>query len=189
MTSLGERLLPVPVRVRLAGFRTVYDPRAMAVQVTAGGMPPSENEEMARRVRIMAGNCQHLALFCRLLPRARRRLGPAAQMFCHKFLRVAGPAFLAGLAASNVALLAGREATHRGLYGAALAAQGVFYALAWAGPRLAARTSAGLSPFLTLPRYFVMLNAAAAVGAYRFFFRAGRVAWGARETGAAAPRE
>ncbi|MBN1867110.1 glycosyltransferase family 2 protein [Candidatus Sumerlaeota bacterium] len=157
----------IPMRIAAQGYRTVYESSATAME------DESRNSqiEFGRRVRIMAGNWQHLWLFRGLILRPSRwRL--AFQLFCHKFLRVVSPLWLVALLASN-ALLAGRP-----LYSVFLIVQAVFYSLAAAGCFATGRLGP-LGRVVTFPYYFTMVNAAALAGAYRFLFDRKGLVWNA----------
>jgi len=162
----------IPMLASMKGYRTLYEPRARAVE------DDSRNAEIefARRVRIMAGNCQHLWLFRRLLLRAPFSR-PGFQLFCHKFLRVLSPFWLALAFASCAAL------RHHVVYLVTFWPQVLFYMAAAAGYALKPRHRLGF--LVNLPYYFVMLNLAAVLGVYYFLFNHAVVPWG-RSAGAAA---
>jgi cellulose synthase/poly-beta-1,6-N-acetylglucosamine synthase-like glycosyltransferase len=146
----------IPVRISVRGWRVPFAPDAVAWEETA----PDSGKEFVRRARIGAGNWQALARVPQLLD---PRLGFLCFSFvAHKLLRWATP-FLLGLAlASNAVLAAGPGAW---AYRALLVAQLAFYALALAGRSGAlgrARKPA------TIAHYFVAMNAALAVGFWRF---------------------
>ena len=117
-------------------------------------------EEFGRRARIGAGNWQALARLPDLLD---PRTGFVAFAFVsHKLLRWATPFLLAVALVANVALAAAPGAWG---YRALLARSSAFYALALSGRRGAA------GPLRRLARgahYFVAMNAALAVGFWRF---------------------
>jgi len=178
----------VPMTVSSKGYRTLLEPEATAVE------DESENARMEfpRRVRIMAGNCEHLWMFRGLaLDFGRGRA--AFQMFCHKLLRVVSPLWLIVLLAANGALVY-RSAEHErvsaaagpdlrfslALYGAFLCLQLAFYTLALLG--YLTRGQGRPIRIFTLPYYFVMLNAAALVGIYYFFLNRRGLSWGARDS-------
>jgi cellulose synthase/poly-beta-1,6-N-acetylglucosamine synthase-like glycosyltransferase len=165
----------VPMNVTAQGYRSVYEPGAQAIEDAS-----QTDLEFSRRVRIMAGNCQHLWLFRRLALRP-RLWRTAFLLFCHKFLRVISPFWLAGLAASNAALLAAEPSPEwlRFLYRGAFGLQVLFYALALAGC-LTRKQKGHTSKLVALPYYFAMINVAALWGICRFFFRRAQAPWSAQ---------
>jgi poly-beta-1,6-N-acetyl-D-glucosamine synthase len=129
------------------GWRAVYEPDAVIRE---------EAHEMTgfrRRVRIMAGNIQHLREIGPLV----RPLRPLPLFFfvCHKGLRLVVPF------AMIVALVANLFLLNERFYRAMMAAQIVFYVLAICGVLIRLRPK-----FLMLPYYFSMINAAMFLGAY-----------------------
>ncbi|HUT24175.1 MAG TPA: glycosyltransferase family 2 protein [Sumerlaeia bacterium] len=165
----------VPMNVTAQGYRSVYEPSAEAIE------DASQTElEFSRRVRIMAGNCQHLWMFRHLALRP-SQWRTAFLLFCHKFLRVISPFWMAGLAASNAALLAAESSPEwlRFLYRGAFGLQVLFYTLALAGCLTRKRKSPA-SRLVALPYYFAMIHVAALWGICRFFFRRAQVPWSAQ---------
>lgn len=157
----------IPVRIALRGWRVIYEPSAVALEETT----EDAGREFGRRARIGAGNWQALARVPGLVdPRSGF---PCFAFVSHKLLRWATPFLLAA------ALLASAVLTFTDgawLYGVALAAQLGFYALALLGPtRRAAR--GGLARVSSLARYFVGMNAALAVGLWRFLRGGQRATW------------
>ena len=155
----------IPMLASSKNFRTLYEPRAVATE------DESHNAEVefARRVRIMAGNCQHLYLFRHLLLQAFvSRLG--FQLFCHKFLRVVSPLFL------FTAFFTAAALQNDPIYATLLAAQFAFYGASAFGYLI--RPSGRFAFLVNLPRYFVMLNLTALLGIYYFLFRYSIVPWG-----------
>jgi cellulose synthase/poly-beta-1,6-N-acetylglucosamine synthase-like glycosyltransferase len=111
-----------PMRAVLAGYRIVFDERAIAFDRTA----PDASVETRRKTRTLAGNYQILAIEPRLLVPI---LNPVwLQYVSHKFGRLLVPWALVALLASSVAL-AGTGV----VYTAALVLQVGFYALAGIG--------------------------------------------------------
>jgi cellulose synthase/poly-beta-1,6-N-acetylglucosamine synthase-like glycosyltransferase len=150
----------VPLRIAVRGWKVPFDPSAIAWE----DAPDDGAVEFGRRARIGAGNWQALARLPDLLdPRA----GFVAFAFVsHKLLRWLTPFLLAVALAANVAAAAtpGAWATR-----ALLAAQAVCYALAAAGRAAGAPGRAA--------RHFVAMNAALAVGFWRFLRGTQRAAW------------
>ncbi|HET7824805.1 MAG TPA: glycosyltransferase family 2 protein [Anaeromyxobacter sp.] len=148
--------LVIPVRIAVRGWRVLYAADALASEETA----PDSAKEFVRRARIGAGNWQALASVPDLLD---PRTGFLFFAFvAHKLLRWATPFLLAAAFASNAILAAAPGAWG---YRAILLAHAGFYALALAGPiRVAGRARKAASA----AQYFVAMNAALAVGAWRF---------------------
>jgi cellulose synthase/poly-beta-1,6-N-acetylglucosamine synthase-like glycosyltransferase len=109
----------VPMRIVLAGWRTVFEPAARAYDQEA---PP--DLEFTRKVRTLAGNFQLLTLQPELLS---PRSNPVfVQFVSHKLGRLLVPYLLAALLVSNLFLL-------EGLYLVFLGGQLAWYLLASAG--------------------------------------------------------
>jgi cellulose synthase/poly-beta-1,6-N-acetylglucosamine synthase-like glycosyltransferase len=154
----------VPIRIASRGWRIPYEPEAVAFEETTEDL----DREFERRARIGAGNWQALALVPALLD-------PRAGFLCfafvsHKLLRWLVPLFL-GLALLLSFTLAARGDLFSSLV---LAGQLAFYGLALAARlggagRLRRPASAAL--------YFVTMNAALAVGLWRFVRGTQRAAW------------
>jgi cellulose synthase/poly-beta-1,6-N-acetylglucosamine synthase-like glycosyltransferase len=156
--------LVVPAHIAARGWRVVFAPDAVAHEETAG----DPRREFVRRARIGAGNWQALARIPELLDPRRGFLCFA--FLSHKLLRWAAPFLLAAALAANVAL-----AGERGGWGwrAFLLLQLGFYALALAG-----RAAGGpLRRAAATARYFVWMNAALAVGLWRFLRGTQRATW------------
>lgn len=155
----------VPLRIAMNGKRVLFARRAEAFDEAF-----NDDREFNRKVRTLAGNFQ-------LLSRMPRLLLPGAdpvwfQLVSHKLLRLACPWALLVLLVTTLAALVGS----RGMSGAELGfwvvlalGQAAFYALAILGSR-AGRVA-------TLARTFVVLNAAAVVGLWRFVRRSQAVTW------------
>jgi cellulose synthase/poly-beta-1,6-N-acetylglucosamine synthase-like glycosyltransferase len=111
-----------PMRVALAGFRVVFEPRARAFDRVAG----VARDEFRRKTRTLAGNFQLLALEPQLLLPVVNPLW--FQFLSHKVGRLVVPYALCLLLASS-ALLASQSA----IYMLAFAGQIVFYGLALYG--------------------------------------------------------
>ena len=161
----------VPVRVASRGWRIPFEPEAVAFEETTEDV----DREFGRRARIGAGNWQSLALVPEVLD---PRSGFLAFAFVsHKLLRWVTP-FLLVLALALSAVLAARGAL---FWQAALALQVAFYALALAGR---AGTNGPLRRASSLAWYFVSMNAALAVGLWRFLRGTQGAAWNRTERGA-----
>jgi len=160
----------VPLRIAVRGWRVPFEPTAVAYEETTA----DARGEFGRRARIGAGNWQALARLPDLLD---PRTGFIAFAFVsHKLLRWSTPLLLAVALVGNGALAAAPGAWG---YRALLTAQAAFYALAFTGRRgTAGRLARGA-------RYFVEMNAALAVGFWRFVRGTQRAAWHRTERPAA----
>ncbi|MGB2714466.1 MAG: glycosyltransferase family 2 protein [Vicinamibacterales bacterium] len=128
-----------PMRAVLAGYRIVFDERAIAFDHTA----PDASVETRRKTRTLAGNYQILALEPRLLVPF---VNPVwLQYVSHKFGRLLVPWALVGLLASSAALAGSHP-----LFAASLVLQVCFYGLAAVGAWFEARSVADESD--RLPR-------------------------------------
>jgi cellulose synthase/poly-beta-1,6-N-acetylglucosamine synthase-like glycosyltransferase len=124
----------VPMKVVLAGLRTIFEPRARALDRVC---PPEV--EFQRKVRTLAGNFQLLALMPELLRPWRNPV--FVQFLSHKVGRLLVPWFLVLLLASNLLLL-------DGVYLLFLVGQLTFYLLALGGvlARRVERPLTGVAP-------------------------------------------
>lgn len=114
--------LLIPLRVMRRGYRVVFEPRARAYD----GLPASARDELARKVRTLAGTFQLFAREPWLLWPSQNQVW--LQTISHKALRLMLPLLFGVALAANVALAASAP-----LYALTLAAQLVFYALGTAG--------------------------------------------------------
>ncbi len=121
-----------PMRLVLAGFRVVFEERALAYDVAA----PDTHAEWRRKVRTLAGNYQVLGQEPRLLVPWHNPVW--LQYVSHKVGRLAVPWALLVAFVSSAALSAESP-----WYAAACVAQASFYALAAYGARLEASARAG----------------------------------------------
>jgi cellulose synthase/poly-beta-1,6-N-acetylglucosamine synthase-like glycosyltransferase len=154
----------VPVRIATRGWRVPFEPEAVAYEETT----EDYGREFGRRARIGAGNWQSLALVPDVLdPRG----GFLAFAFVsHKLLRWAAPFLLALALLLNFPL-----AVEGGLvYRALLVAQLAFYTLALLGR---SGTAGPLRRAASMAHYFVAMNAALAVGFWRFVRGTQSAAW------------
>jgi cellulose synthase/poly-beta-1,6-N-acetylglucosamine synthase-like glycosyltransferase len=152
----------IPMRVLERGYRVEFEPAAVGWEETAG----SAGREFKRRARIAAGNFRALGALRGALSPLRGRC--AFAFWSHKILRWVTPGLLATCLVAS-AVLARRSP----VYGAAFLAQVTFYGLALLG-------SAAPGPLRrlgSLSRYFVEMNAALAVGFWRFVRGTQQVAW------------
>jgi cellulose synthase/poly-beta-1,6-N-acetylglucosamine synthase-like glycosyltransferase len=145
----------ISLNIFAQGYRLVAEPEARAFEHTT----TIAKEEYARKSRIVATAIRTLA-------RNRDFLNPfksglmAWRMLSHKVFRWMVPFFLIGLAASLGALLL------EGRYAFVGIAAAVFGLLALFGGLL--QRSGRRSKVLSLPYYFMLVNAAAFVGWWRF---------------------
>lgn len=162
--TLFERIPPdvmddfwLAMRIARQGYNIAYEPDARSWETTSA----SAAGESVRRARIVAGRFHAMARTGDLL--SLRRPVVAWQIVSHKFMRPLVPfaAILGGLA-SVVAAARGR----RRAASAAVSAQLVFYAAAWAGGRYGRH--AGWRRILYVPTYLVRSNIAAIRGFLMF---------------------
>lgn len=153
----------LPMEIRFAGYRVVYDPEAIGTEEAA----PSLAAEYRRKVRIGAGACQTLLRNPGFLnPFAGM---PAYAYFSHKVLRWLGPLFMLSALAASVLLAA------EPFYAAALALQLAFYAVAWLGyVRLRRGKTGGLAATVF---YFCSMNLALLHGMIRFLTGRQQALW------------
>ncbi|WP_242339485.1 MULTISPECIES: glycosyltransferase family 2 protein [Anaeromyxobacter] len=155
----------IPVRIAVRGWKVPYEPDAVAHEETT----EDAGREFVRRARIGAGDWQALARVPDLLD---PRTGFLFFSFVsHKLLRWTTPFLLALALVLSVPLAAQPGAW---LYRALLLGQLLFYGLALAGPRVAAGR---LGRVASLAHYFVTMNAALAVGLWRFVRGTQRATW------------
>ncbi|ACG73277.1 glycosyl transferase family 2 [Anaeromyxobacter sp. K] len=158
----------IPVRIAARGWEVPFEPEAVAFEETT----EDAGHEFGRRARIGAGNWQALA-------RVPELLDPRTGFLCfafvsHKLLRWSAPFLLAAAAVANGLLAAAPGAWG---YRALLLAQAAFYGLALAGRHGAAGLRGPVRRLASLAHYFVAMNAALAVGLWRFLRRSQRAAW------------
>lgn len=156
----------VPMEIRYAGHRVVYDPEATAQEESA----PSLGAEFGRKVRIGAGAFQTFFGSLHFLNPLNGMF--ALAYFSHKVLRWFGPFFLlAAWVASGVLSL------NHPVYLVAFAAQTAFYLLAVAG--LAFERKGRSSRLLALPLYFSAVNLALLLGFLRLLSGRQKTQWAA----------
>ncbi len=158
----------IPLRIAARGWAVPFEADAVAFEETT----EDAGREFGRRARIGAGNWQALARVPDLLdPRA----GFLFFAFVsHKLLRWAAPFLLAVTLLANGALAAAPGAWG---YRALLLGQTVFYGLALAGWRGGGGLTGTARRLASLAHYFVAMNAALAVGLWRFLRGTQRAAW------------
>jgi cellulose synthase/poly-beta-1,6-N-acetylglucosamine synthase-like glycosyltransferase len=149
----------IPMRLRLQGRRILFCEEAVALDQAF-----ADDREFARKVRTLAGNYQLLAMMPSLLVPF---VNPSwFETWSHKIMRLACPWALAALLGTSILAVAyGGPTWTTGL----LLAQIAFYLAALAGRRL--------GPLGRVARTFVVLNAAAVVGLWRYLIGAQKVTW------------
>jgi biofilm PGA synthesis N-glycosyltransferase PgaC len=157
----------IPMRLRLAGRRLLFCEEAIALDEAFG-----DEREFGRKVRTLAGNYQ-------LLARLPRLLVPVAnpswlELLSHKVLRLLGPwlivaFFAASLLAAAPWQTAALTVSAVWLMRALALGQAFLFLLALAGPRAG---RAGV-----VYRTFMVLNAAALVGLWRFVSGRQKITW------------
>ncbi|PYX66848.1 MAG: glycosyltransferase family 2 protein, partial [Acidobacteria bacterium] len=144
----------IPLEIRFAGYRVVYDPEAVAIEEVT----PTFSAQFARRVRIGAGNYQTLIgnIGC---------LNPMKGLvtfcfFSHRVLRWFAPILLSVAFFCSIPLATYRE------YAVLLAAQCIFYLMAGLGYWL--KRSGKPARLFSLPLYFCSMNFALLLGFFRY---------------------
>lgn len=155
----------VPMRIRGAGYRVIYDPEALAYEEAGAGL----RHDFRRRIRVGAGNFATLRYTARLLSPAAGRL--AFSYWSHKVFRWLAPfalplAFFCSLA---LARLGGP------FYAACAAVGATLAALALVGYRLELRNAHHV--LFSVPCYFLSMNLAMMLGLVRFLTGGHRAAW------------
>ena len=152
----------IPMRLRLQGRRVLFCEEALAYDRAF-----ADGREFARKVRTLAGNYQIFALMPALLVPF---VNPSwFETWSHKIMRLLCPWALAVLLLSCALGVSRGGGGQAPLLAALLAGQVLFYAGALAGSRMG-RVG-------TVARTFVVLNAAAVVGLWRFLAGAQKVTW------------
>jgi cellulose synthase/poly-beta-1,6-N-acetylglucosamine synthase-like glycosyltransferase len=158
----------IPMRLRLRGRRIVFAELAQAYDVAF-----DDEREFARKARTLAGNWQMFDLLPGLLSPLHN---PSwFETMSHKLLRLLCPFVAMLLLASSLVAwfrldaLAAPPPLPHGLAGGLVLGQGLFYLLATLGPVLGRPGS--------LARTFIVMNAAAVVGLWRFLRGRQQVTW------------
>jgi biofilm PGA synthesis N-glycosyltransferase PgaC len=158
----------IPMRLRLRGRRIVFAEQAQAYDVAF-----DDEREFARKTRTLAGNWQMFDLLPGLLSPLHN---PSwFETMSHKLLRLLCPFVAMLLLASSLVAwfqLQGQASLpfpQLALSGGLVAGQGLFYLLATLGPLLGRPGS--------LARTFIVMNAAAVVGLWRFLRGRQQVTW------------
>ncbi|MDQ6735648.1 MAG: glycosyltransferase family 2 protein [Nitrospirota bacterium] len=143
--------------------RVVYEPAAHSVEIVV----PDVQAEFRRKIRMIAGGYQTLWRYRRLL-NPLTRLSVAWQLLSHKLLRWLVPVFL--LSAMAAAFVAQQHPA----MALALWIQIVFYSVALCG--WVSQTLRRWMP-VYVPYYFCAVNAAAAIGLWRYLIGGQSVIW------------
>ena len=152
----------IPMRLRLQGRRILFCEEALAFDKAF-----ADEREFARKVRTLAGNYQLFALMPALLVPF---VNPSwFETWSHKIMRLFCPWALALLFLACALGMWFGGARGFSVLAVLLVGQVLFYAGALAGPRM--------GRLGTVARTFVVLNAAAVVGLWRFLAGAQKVTW------------
>jgi len=146
----------MPLQVVSRGYRNVFEPEAMAYEKTVSQLA----QEFRRKVRIVNRSWHGLFRVKALLNPCRYGLF-AFQLVSHKVLRWLAPAFL-----SCVFLFSFVIAWDDGTGEVVLGGQIVFYSLGAFG--LVLDRAAVAMRWLSFPAYFIMVNAASAMGTLQY---------------------
>jgi poly-beta-1,6-N-acetyl-D-glucosamine synthase len=152
----------IPMRLALAGKRALLVPAAEAHDAAF-----DDEREFRRKVRTLAGNYQLFGLLPSLLLPFRNPIW--WETFSHKVLRLCAPWLLAGLLATSSSVAWSARGTGGTPMEVLVVAQLAFYLAAALGAR--AGRVAGIA------RTFVVLNAAAVAGLWRYLSGRQRVTW------------
>jgi cellulose synthase/poly-beta-1,6-N-acetylglucosamine synthase-like glycosyltransferase len=153
-----------PLKILEKGYRVVFEPDAVAYEVTE----EKAEEEFSMRVRVITRGMNGLA-HVRGLLNPFRHLFVSFQLTSHKILRWMVPFFLMIAFAANLALL------DRPFYAATMGMQLSFYAAALVGWVL--DVAGKRNKILFLPLYFCIVNLAAVVAAVKFLAGKQVVTW------------
>lgn len=153
----------IPLRIMRRDYRVLFEPGARVYDRVAA----SPRDELARKVRTLAGNFQLFARERWLLNPFRNRLW--IQTLSHKGLRLVAPLLQGTALAANFLL------TAEPVYRVALAVQILFYAAALAGYVL--RNGDRRHPIVVLPYTVCLFSWATMVGFFRFVTGRQRVTW------------
>ncbi len=159
-----------PLTVRERGWRVVYEPRALLYEDALS----DTGDEFRMRVRVSLRAWWALKDKAALLNPLRYGVF-AWQLWSHKLLRYLGPFFQLGAFVVNTALYFGRGSN---FWAAMLAAQLIFYGLAWYGHVLRRGTRPAV---VTLAYYLCVINLASAVAFVQFLRGKKKVTWTPRQ--------
>jgi cellulose synthase/poly-beta-1,6-N-acetylglucosamine synthase-like glycosyltransferase len=155
----------IAIEMQLQGLQTVYEPEA----VCGESANTRRRDEFRMRVRVIEQTMNALHRYGRFFDTRKHGMF-MFQIFCHKTLRYSSPLPLAlAFFANSLALGAGH------FYQYAFFAQLLFYFAAFIG-WVGDRSGVKLGP-LTLPYYFVLVNAATTVAFLKFMRGETHVVW------------
>jgi cellulose synthase/poly-beta-1,6-N-acetylglucosamine synthase-like glycosyltransferase len=154
-----------PLKILDKGYRIVFEPEAIAYEETTA----KTAEEFSMRVRVVMRGMRGMLYMSSLFNPLRHGF-VSFQLISHKVLRWLVPVFLIVLFVSSVSLLGTSL-----LYDMAFALQCAFYATALFG--MVAERMNVAPKLLTIPLYFVTVNAAAVVAMYRLIKGNKAVTW------------
>lgn len=153
-----------PLKVVERGYRIVFEPEAIAFEETT----EQTDEEFRMRVRVVTRGMRGL-LYMKSLFNPLRHGFVSFQLLSHKVLRWLIPVFLLVLLVANLFLVG------QTFYNVTLALQLAFYLSALIGLLFERRSL--LSKVMSIPLYFVTVNAAATVAMYRVWKGHKAVTW------------
>ncbi len=165
-TTMPEDMQPdfvLPLSVIENGRRVVFTSPALVSENTLG----NSSEEFSMRVRVIIRALWAIKSFTHLLNPFKYGLF-SWQLFSHKILRYLAPLFLLGCLISSVFMF--NDGTWWAIW---FPAQVAFYLLALAGSRV----EKAVSPLITFPLYFTLVNLASAVALVRFLKGKKMVVW------------
>jgi len=154
----------IPARIMARGYKAIYETDAVGLELARS----DRAGEFKRRVRIMAGNFQQVALLKHLLSPRYRHI--AFHFFSHKVLRLVAPFLMALLLVVNIPLAWGAP-----FYRWLLLAQALFYLAAFAG-FLLERWGLRFKLFY-IAFYFNLINVTTFFGFYRYLLGKQSVKW------------
>jgi glycosyltransferase involved in cell wall biosynthesis len=158
LSDAAQSDLIEPLCQKLAGRKVVYEPGAVSREAAC----TDYLDEYNRKRRIVIRGLKSLSLYPEILD-VRRHPLLAWEITSHKLLRWSAPFLLCGLLIVCVP-----AAGDRALYWLAAAAQVCFYLLGALGAVMRRTGRDARLPFLSVPLYFLMANAAAAAGIVAF---------------------
>lgn len=151
------------IKIAEKGYRIKYQPEARATEV----VPASVEQEFRRKTRIAAGGFQILS-YLQIFQHPIRNAKLIVLFLSHKLLRWLSPFFLIGMFVSNIILIEDYYFSYL------LWIQVTFYMLACVGVYSKnARTNLGVY----VPYYFVVVNLAFLIGAWRYYAGIQKVTW------------
>lgn len=150
------------------GYRIVYEPDAFAMEESSA----NTKEELKRKIRIAAGGMQSILRLTSLMNPFKHPI-LSFQYISHRVLRwTVTPFFMILTLLLNIVIV---FYNHQFIYLLLLAAQLLFYTLAFAG-WLFERRQIKVKP-LFIPFYFCLMNYAVVMGIIRYFSKKQSAAW------------